>query len=260
MQPPWPCSALPGPIARQEKEEPPLGRCHASALPGEGTVHPQDPIEASQPQEQSLSQKNDTGVGSGGCPRCSRQAHHLLKCKSTSSPVGPICSPRISTAGACPPSAEHPQPEHATKALTRLRGWKLPPGPRQQAEHSLHPMSSLRRGSPRPRAAAGAPHQHASMSGVAAIYETSSKKALLSTAPVPKLYPPLLYISVALSNKTMNLNSPDPWLRSTGCTILILIQPFLRTLNSHPYTETTGKSERQAEHLLLPDMLREGSS
>lgn len=128
-------------------------------------------------------------------------AHYLQTHNSTSSSVGPICSPGASTAEACPPSQwpDCPQSIHFQST-------------------ACTPMST-RRGGPRTGAAAGALHQHASMSGAAAIYEISSKRlaggrgreAALFTAPVPKapLFPPL-YISAALPNKNTNLNSPDP--------------------------------------------------
>lgn len=50
-----PCSAFPGPTARLEQGEPPSGRCYASTLPRKGIILRQEPVEASEPQERSLS-------------------------------------------------------------------------------------------------------------------------------------------------------------------------------------------------------------
>lgn len=111
VQPPWPCSALPGPTARLEQGEPPSGRCHASTLPRKGIILRQKPMEASEPQEQSISQrKNDTGVQGIPCA-----AAKFTTCKSTISlphQWGPSVPQR------------HPQLEHAhhLSALTVCKG------------------------------------------------------------------------------------------------------------------------------------------
>lgn len=116
--------------------------------------------------------KNDTGAGDGGCPRCSCQAHHLQKHFLIS---GAHLLPRhihswsktslrsLTVMHSQP--VEHPRPENTTTATTLPRGWKLPPGPRQYLEHSLHSTSSPLREGPGLRAAVKAPHQYSSLSG-----------------------------------------------------------------------------------------------
>ena len=85
------------------------------------------------------------------CPSCSCQAHHLQEHKSTSSSEEPICTPRVSTAGAWPlpawpchthsPQSPWHRQEHVIAATTRPRGRQPQPEPREQAEQCLHPTS-----------------------------------------------------------------------------------------------------------------------
>lgn len=158
VQPPGPalpCS-VPQP-GRRQGNLPQADALSAPCLAFKGASFCQDPMGTSHPQELSHSHsrllRGRATLGRGLCLSRSRQAHHLQKHKSTSSSVGPICSPGASTAGGWPlpvwPCLLYTHSPQSTRGQSSRLQLRLGPGSRQRTLPAPHEQPRKRE----PRAA-----------------------------------------------------------------------------------------------------------